>query len=217
MVCVAGFEPAAPAVQVRYSDQTELHTDEMERVIGIEPILAAWKAVSSPRANPRIGAGSRFRTHDILVTKEALYQLSYTGEMVERVGIEPTGSNLARITRLPRARPNYENGGRLRVRTPDLAAPSVFKTDCLPLKRRLPIMADSGGLDPQRRCAERFSKPPRHPGRFTIHENKSAELNQPREPGAGSPRRREEAAPWQWERPTECRVQATSIYRWMAT
>ena len=28
LVCVAGFEPATPAVQVRYSDQAELHTDE---------------------------------------------------------------------------------------------------------------------------------------------------------------------------------------------
>lgn len=57
------------------------------------------------------GAGSRFRTHDILVTKEALYLLSYAGEMVERVGIEPTGGNLARITRLPRARPMADGDG----------------------------------------------------------------------------------------------------------
>ena len=27
LVCVAGFEPATPAFQGRYSDQTELHTD----------------------------------------------------------------------------------------------------------------------------------------------------------------------------------------------
>lgn len=31
----------------------------MERVIGVEPILAAWKAVSSPRANPHVGASER--------------------------------------------------------------------------------------------------------------------------------------------------------------
>lgn len=32
--------------------------------------------------------------------------MSYVGEeLVERAGIEPAGSNLARITRLPRARP----------------------------------------------------------------------------------------------------------------
>ena len=37
------------------------------------------------------GAGDRSRTHDLLITSQLLYQLSYTGifEMVEGDGFEP--------------------------------------------------------------------------------------------------------------------------------
>ena len=37
MVCMAGFEPAAPRFQGAYSNQTELHTDEMAHTVGLEP------------------------------------------------------------------------------------------------------------------------------------------------------------------------------------
>ena len=51
-----------------------------------------------------IGAGSRIQTYDIFITSEALYQLSYTGNMVGPVGIEPTlpiGNRILSPARLP--------------------------------------------------------------------------------------------------------------------
>lgn len=49
------------------------------------------------------GAGSRLRTHDILVTKEALYQLSYTGEKQKRRA-RPQGEPGAGLPRSERRR-----------------------------------------------------------------------------------------------------------------
>ena len=50
------------------------------------------------------GAGSRIQTYDIRFTRATLYQLSYTGNLVGPVGIEPTlpiGNRILSPARLP--------------------------------------------------------------------------------------------------------------------
>ena len=42
--------------------------------------LIAAEQLVGPSTMDRCGAGDRSRTRDILITSEALYQLSYTGE-----------------------------------------------------------------------------------------------------------------------------------------
>ena len=39
--------------------------------------------------NNKFGAGNRNRTRDLLLTRQLLYLLSYTGKLVARIGIEP--------------------------------------------------------------------------------------------------------------------------------
>ena len=41
-----------------------------------------------------IGAHNMIRTRDLLITNQLLYQLSYVGNLVEMVGIEPTTFSL---------------------------------------------------------------------------------------------------------------------------
>ena len=71
----------------------ELKT-HVERVVGIEPTLPAWKAGVLPIYDTRIvGAEDEARTRDIHLGKVALYQLSYSRTfhhcMVQVKGVEP--------------------------------------------------------------------------------------------------------------------------------
>jgi hypothetical protein len=55
---------------------------------------AAFSHFATPPSLNEDGAGDRSRTHDLLITSQLLYQLSYTGKyiyfkMVEDDGIEP--------------------------------------------------------------------------------------------------------------------------------
>lgn len=106
MVCVAGFEPAAPAVQVRYYDQTELHTDDWCRQQELNPRHPRYKGGALPtELRRRNGGACRNRTDRQQSCKD--YPLTQSTSQLN-------------------------DGGRLRNRTPDLAVLSVFKTDCQP-------------------------------------------------------------------------------------
>ncbi len=51
---------------------------------------AAFSHFATPPLLNKNGAGDRSRTHDLLITSQLLYQLSYTGiNMVAQDGIEP--------------------------------------------------------------------------------------------------------------------------------
>lgn len=50
-----------------------------------------------------IGADARNRTPDPLLTRQLLFQLSYEGKLVDRLGIEPNRSGLQGLSALQRA------------------------------------------------------------------------------------------------------------------
>lgn len=79
-------------------------TTSCERVSRSPPAETSARGRESRRCFELVAA-PRSRTECLLVMSQARYRFSSPHGMVERVGIEPTGSNLARITRLPRARP----------------------------------------------------------------------------------------------------------------
>ena len=62
----------------------------MERVKGLEPSISAWKANVLPLHYTRkSGAGDGARTRHLRLGKAALYQMSYSREMVPQSGLEP--------------------------------------------------------------------------------------------------------------------------------
>ncbi len=64
---------------------------------GFEPALEmGFKSIMSANSTNRAlnGAAIGIRTRDLFLTKEALYLLSYDGNLEPNVGIEPTASAL---------------------------------------------------------------------------------------------------------------------------
>jgi hypothetical protein len=49
----------------------------VEQVMGIEPTLPAWEAGVLPLNYTCIGAEDGNRTHDLIITSDVLYRLSY--------------------------------------------------------------------------------------------------------------------------------------------
>jgi hypothetical protein len=61
----------------------------MERVMGIEPTLPAWKAGVLPLNYTRIGAGGGTRTHKITILSRARMPIPSLRHMEPATGIEP--------------------------------------------------------------------------------------------------------------------------------
>ena len=69
----------------------------LERVMGLEPTISAWKANVLPLHYTRkylpyiklFGAGDGARTRHLRLGKAALYQMSYSRKMVPQSGLEP--------------------------------------------------------------------------------------------------------------------------------
>ena len=69
----------------------------LERVMGLEPTISAWKANVLPLHYTRkylpyiklFGAGDGARTRHLRLGKAALYRMSYSRKLVPQSGLEP--------------------------------------------------------------------------------------------------------------------------------
>ena len=89
MAGVLGFEPRRDGIKIRcltaWLYPNEIWTNKkMVEGDGFEPPNPKERIYSPPRLATSLplqgnGAGDRSRTHDLLITSQLLYQLSYTG------------------------------------------------------------------------------------------------------------------------------------------
>ena len=91
MAGVLGFEPRRDGIKIRcltawlYPN----HFIKMVEGDGFEPPNPKERIYSPPRLATSLplqnGAGDRSRTHDLLITSQLLYQLSYTGILENKI------------------------------------------------------------------------------------------------------------------------------------
>ena len=76
---------------IDFQKSTQLSENFVERVTEFESVTTAWKAIVLPTTPYPHGLGSRTRTCDFLLPKQAHYQsVLYRVNLVLLVGLEPT-------------------------------------------------------------------------------------------------------------------------------